>query len=260
MIQSKSKYKKFLVSGGSYTHNANSDPTISNSWANTLANWTGMEISNLSIPGSGFAHNAKSIILYLEQHKLDPEDVFIMVLWSQPEHIDWICDSEKSNFQKEYPFSYQYTKNTELVLGGNLERPGIQKKSLNETELRKTMLDYAKFQSEASYSLQAWLELTRLTDYLTNRGYTFLYTSAFSFLGNMPARESVIDFVNELSAMNLTIDKTHWLDVSDEDHIGAFCLNRGLFSNAHPTVKGHDTWTQEILLPYLNKKNILNDR
>jgi hypothetical protein len=248
----KSKFKHLVVSGCSFTHQPEPTPGPF-SWANLLAEWTGMQIHNLAIPGAGNDHISKSIILYLEKNKLPAEDTVVIVMWSGINRIDWVTDAENSNFSNEYGFNYQYDNHNELTLGG----AWWNKK--NPTPLMKALIEYSKYQSIHSLSLNSWLAMQNLSNYLKVNKYTYCYTSFLNYRCIGQAADYV-DFNTELKKLNLSLDKEPWLPLDDDDYYGDWARKRNYLQpdNFHPKFpEANEGWTQEILIPELIKKNIL---
>ena len=248
----KSKFKHLVVSGCSFTHQPATAPGAF-SWANLLANWTGMEIHNLAIPGAGNEHISKSAMLYLEKNKLPAEDTLVIIMWSGINRIDWITDASLSNFSTEYSFSYQYDDYNELTLGGawwNAKRP---------TPLIKTLIEYSKYQSIHSLTLQSWLAMQNLTNYLKVNKFTHYHTSFLSYQRIVLA-EDYVDFDKELTKLNLSLDKKHWLPMAAEDHYGDWSRQRKYLQpdGFHPRFpEATEGWLKEILIPQLINKDIL---
>lgn len=248
-----SDYKKLLVSGCSFTHNNHTTPCV---WANNLAAWAGMSISNLAIPGAGNTHIKNSVILWLEQHKPDPKDVLILVMWSGIERVDWITSQVDSDFKNSYPFTYNYTPDTELVLGGNWWA-----KFFNPTPVQQSLISYTKFQNNTSLVLNSWLAMTQLTDYLKLRGYTFYYTAWQNLWSPGDQTNQWIDYGVELDRLGLSLDPAPWLFWEHDKYLGTWARDHAVLTedNLHPTHQGHEDWANAVLIPELLKRNLLNE-
>jgi hypothetical protein len=239
----RSKYKTLLVSGCSFTHNNCEDHFA---WANDLAVWTGMDIVNLAIPGAGNTHIANSIMLYIEQHQLDPAETLVMAMWSGVARIDWITDQSLSKFENSYPFAYNYDAHNELVLGGSWWQPK------RRSHVEQTLVEYSKYQSTHSFALHSWLAMNNLSNYLKSHGFEHYYTA---IIDNEHNEELWVDYEQELTKLNLKLDKSNWISPC----IGNYCQEHNMLQddNFHPTMQGHESWTQNILMPYLTEKNVL---
>lgn len=239
----KSKYKTLLVSGCSFTHNNHAEHFA---WANDLAVWAGMDIVNLAVPGAGNTHIANSIMLYIEQHKLDPKETLVLAMWSGHARVDWIADAELAKFETAYPFTYNYDQHNELVLGGSWWQ------AKKRTHVERALVEYTKYQSTHSLALQSWLAMNNLSNYLKLRGFEHYYTS---ILDGENAEEMWIDYTTELNGLNLTLDKSNWIHTC----IGNFCKELNLLQDDdfHPSMQGHERWTRDILIPFLTDKEIL---
>ena len=86
-----SRYKHLVVSGCSFTYEPMNE-WYPFAWPSLLAEFTGMTIDNLAIPGAGNDHISKSLILFLEKKNYNPKDTLVLVMWSGITRIDWICD------------------------------------------------------------------------------------------------------------------------------------------------------------------------
>ena len=238
-----SKYKTLLVSGCSFTHNNCEDHFA---WANDLAAWAGMDIINLAIPGAGNTHIANSIMLYIGQHELDPKETLVMAMWSGVARIDWITDKSLSHFKNSYPFTYNYDQHNELVLGGSWWQPK------RRTHIEQTLVEYSKYQSKHSFTLHSWLAMTNLTNYLKLHGFEYYYTAIRDTEHN---KELWINYEQELKNLNLNFDTDTWI----KPCIGNYCQIHDMLQddNFHPSMHGNESWTREILIPYLIEKNVL---
>ena len=241
----RSKYKTLLVSGCSFTHN-NCDSHFS--WGNDLAEWTGMRIINLGIPGAGNSHISKSIILHIERNQLDPAETLVIPMWSGIARIDWVADRELSNFKNTYPFTYDYDQFNELVVGGSWWH-----RENNKTHIIKTLIEYSKYQTAHSLALDSWLSMTSLINYLNAKGFEHYHTSILNH--GFDQEEKWIDYEQELAELNLKLDKTNWVIPC----IGNYCKDRGMLQddNFHPTMQGHESWTRTVLMPFLAERDVL---
>jgi hypothetical protein len=242
------KVKKILVAGCSFTANPHPVPIT---WGNILANRCGIEIINLGIPGAGNTHIANSVQLYLEKNKIDHNDVFIIIMWTGIERIDWITDRTKSQ-GNEYPFPYYYDEYNELTVGGAWWGAG------NKSHLDKTLRTYSKYQSNESLALNSWLAMNSLSSYLKLNKYSYVYTSFFNYFRDSEIPEHWwINYRTELNKLNLTLDQQEWLPLADEEYLGDYVTQHNLLDNDgfHPSVSGHELWLENILIPNI-KENI----
>jgi len=248
-----SKYKKLIVSGCSFTHNNHHTPC---SWPNTLAVWGNMSIENLAIPGAGNAHIKNSTILHLEKTRPDPETTLIMIMWSGPERIDWITDRNSSKFYTQYPFSYNYTSQNELTLGGSWWVNKIK------THLDDVIVNYSKYQSNSSLALTSWLLIQDLENYLKVNGYTYYFMSWFDYNDPVDNKNRWIEFDNELIKLGLKRDLHHWLLTETELSLGRWTATRPEYlmeDGIHAVFQGHEAWLQAVIVPKLIEKNVLNE-
>jgi hypothetical protein len=218
--------------------------------------WAGLDIHNLGIPGAGNTHIKNSIILWIEKHCPDPEDLLIIVMWSGIERVDWITDPEMSKFKDSYAFTYNYSDSTELVLGGSWWS-GVGRRSFVE----KTLIDYTKFQNNQSLALTSWLAMTQLTDYLKQRGYTFYYTAYQDLWSPGDGSNQWIDYGVELERLDLSLDSSPWIFSESDKYIGNWIKehNFQMDDNFHPSYVGHEMWCRAVLIPELIKYGAINE-
>lgn len=246
------KFKNLLVSGCSFTHNNGADHAFS--WPHVLAQDLDLTVTNLSIPGAGNSHIANSIIIALEKSNLSPEDTLVMAMWSGIGRIDWITDNELSKFNNDYPFTYNYDEFNELVVGGNwwnIKRPsGVQ----------SALINYSKYQSDKSLSLQSWLAMKNLYNYLKNRGFVYKCTSYLNIFINGINDDSItVNYQQELENLKLELDGDAWLPFDGDMYLGNYCQHNNYLwdDNFHPNWEGQQKWTREVLLPMLRNEGTL---
>lgn len=249
----KSQFKNLVVSGCSFTHEPNLGYPFS--WANILADWSGMNIYNLAVPGAGNDHISKSIILFLEKKKLDPLDTIVIVMWSGVGRIDWIVDKSLSNFANEYPFTYSYDQYNELMLGGNWWN------SKNPTHLKNTLIEYSKYQSGHSMALHSWLAMENLSNYLKVNKFNYYYTSFLNYnTESIPGDAIIFSFFDKLKDLNLSLDLTNWLKIVGDDCFGDWARKNNFLAedNFHPKYpQANEGWVKKILIPTLRDLKIL---
>ena len=241
-----SKFKKLIVSGCSFTHNNHSE---SCAWANLLADWSGMEIVNLATPGAGNGHISDSIILYLERNKPDPTETLVMTMWSGIDRTDFIVSRKKYKEKTKYNFESFYDSFTEHYMVGGIH--------WNQQAIPNTLLvkEYNSLQDEKSLSLRAWLTFNKLTNYLSVNNYVYRYTTFEDILN-----KGRINFLKELSSLDLTLDLKNWILINGKDSLGGFTLyhNKRLPVDEHPTLEGQEQWVKEQLIPTLVNQGILS--
>lgn len=240
------------MSGCSFTHEPSGCSPWS--WANIFGEWTNLKVHNLAIPGAGNDHISKSIILYLEKNKFNPDDTLVLAMWSGIGRIDWIADNSLSKFSNVYPFTYKYDNHNELVLGGNWWH--IDKSQ----PLLKTLVEYSKYQSDSTFALHSWLAMKNLSNYLKVNNFEYYFTSFLSYNNNIKGDALSVNFFKELEKINLSIDQSEWLKLNDNDHYGDWARERRFLSedNFHPKYpEANEGWVKEILLPVMTNMGIL---
>lgn len=247
-----SKFKHLVVSGCSFTHNNWHESHCV--WANALAHWSCMTIDNLAIPGAGNTHIKNSIVLHLERTRPDPDNTLILVMWSGPERIDWITDKNSSKFREKYPFSYDYTQNNELTLGGNWWA------NKAESHLLQTLIEYSKYQSGSSLALNSWIQIQDLENYLKCNNYEYYFLSWFNYNDPIHSGNCWINFDQECNQMGLSRPTWQWLATDVDKSLGRWTQNRPEYlwtDKLHPTWQGHEAWLRAVLVPELIEKKVL---
>jgi len=251
----RTRFRHLVTSGCSFTSNLTVPDGGPFAWPNMLAMWCGLEIHNLAVPGAGNDHTARSLILYLEKNNLDPSETLVLPMWSGAGRIDWITDQSLSKFGTQYPFEYKYDDVNELTLGGhwwNIKRP---------THLTKTLQEYSKYQSDASFALTTWLAMESVKNYLLSNKYTFYFTSFFSLDVPVSSDAYTLRLTEELKKIQLTLDMKYWLPLADKDYYGNWCSRMGMITDDgfHPGKNANLAWPGQILVPCLTKLGIIDE-
>lgn len=214
-------------------------------WANCLAVWAGMDINNLAVCGAGNQHIANSIILHLEKNKPDPTTTLVLAMWSGTARVDWITDKKMRKDNRDWRYQYHYDKHNDLTTS----------MQTGDTRLKTAFEQYRVYQSKSSETLNTWLAITSLSNYLEQHGYTYYYTSYQDIFSSK--RDN---FSTMLDSIDLTLDMSHWLTTEHQEFLGEFAESRQLVGadNWHPTPVGHERWVNEILESKLTNKGILN--
>jgi hypothetical protein len=237
-----SKFKNLIVSGCSFTYNEHHTHIA---WGNILAAWAGMNITNLAVNGAGNQHIANSIILYLEKNKPSPDDTLIMVMWSGLERVDWITDRSVTKDSDFTNHTYHYDEFNELTI-----------KRIKHSHIASTFSNFLKYQSQQSLTLASWLAMMSLTTYLKNNNYKFYYTSYYDIFDTARG-----DYENILATLDLTLDKTDWINLISNEYLGNFVIEKNLTAHDgwHPTIIGQEVWTEEILVPKLINIGLISE-
>lgn len=245
MTACKSRYSTLIVSGCSFTANNHESSCC---WANVLAERTGMNIVNLAVDAAGNKHIADSLILYLTKHSPDPATVLIMPMWSSIARTDFITASACHSIEPQPVKPFYYDANNQLY--------SICENS--ETNYHGAWArTYKSRQNDSSLSLQSWLEINKLTNYLCCNHYDYRYLAFNDILyGN---GISPLNFVNELKNIDLELDLSKWLLTGTKEPLGEFALYHNLLCSdgIHPSLQGHEQWLEQKLMPALIEHNIL---
>jgi hypothetical protein len=244
MTRYKSKYKKLVVSGCSFTANNHESSCC---WANLLADRTGLDIVNLAVDAAGNEHIANSTILYLERQRPDPATTLVMPMWSSVTRTDFITDRNAHSINPSPVNKFYYDKFTQLYSICEVEE---------KTYYGSWAKQYKLTQSTKSLSLQSWIEINKLTNYLQQHEFDFKYlTFKDTLYGN---GSSTIKFLDELTELDLTIDLSHWILTQNKDSLGEFAIyhNQLCSDGWHPSLQAHEDWVDHKLIPVLLENNI----
>lgn len=246
-----SKFKKLVVSGCSFTYN---NHYTSCAWANLLADWAGMELVNLAIPGAGNSHIATSLILYLERYRPDPKDTLVMAMWSGIDRADFVVSREKYSQKPKHNREHFYDKFTQhyMVGGFNWAKSNIPAGRLTT--------EYHDLQDNKSAAVKSWLDFGMLTNYLNAKSYNFRYTGFLDILHGKGLDD--INLLDELDILNLSLDQTNWILTQGKDPLGEYAtyLDELYPNDRHPTRIGQERWVKEKLIPALIRSNILTQK
>ena len=77
----RTRFRHLVTSGCSFTSNRTSTDNAPYAWPDMLADWCGLKIHNLAVPGAGNDHVAHSLILYLEKANLDPAETLVLPMY-----------------------------------------------------------------------------------------------------------------------------------------------------------------------------------
>jgi len=250
-----STYKHLVVSGCSFTSNLPAPDDEPFQWPNLIAEWSGIKLHNLAIPGAGNTHISNSIRLYLDINNLPPEETLVIVMWSGIDRIDFMTDPDASKFTSVYPFGYDYSDSAELSLGGNWWNIS------NPCDIQKAIINYSKFQNNETYAIQSYLNMQSLSDYLSIRGYKYYFTSYFNYniLDKIEGNnDSGIDFFGILKKLNLSSDRFTWVALDPCQYFGNWSKKYSTLQqdNFHPGREAVERWPKEVLLPYLINERV----
>jgi hypothetical protein len=226
------------------------------SWASVFAEDTGMEVVNLAVPGAGNDHISRSLMVYLEKNKPDPANTLIIAMWSGVGRFDWITDSSLSCFKDFYPFQYRYDDHNELVLAGNWWN------LKSHHALNQTLIEYAKYQSDYSFSLTSWLAMNNLSNYLLQNRYPFYFTSFVDYKrNNIKGDGLTVPYYDILDTIGLSLDKKNWMKLEGPDHYGDWALKNNAVDPSdgfHPKYpEATEGWVRQILIPYFVTQGII---
>lgn len=249
----KSRFENLVVSGCSFTTDEHVPTPGAWNWASTMCADTGMTIHNLATAGAGNTHIANSVILYLSQHaELTPENTLVMAMWSGVGRIDFAMSTRL--LSRPMAAACYYTPYVVNVIGGHWWN---NRSKDPETDVTRS---FSKVQSDHSFAVISWLEMQKLSDFLTARSFVHRFTSFVNYSDNAIKGDAlVVPFEQCLRDQGLTLDRTNWLPLAPEDHFGDWCRIRGLLTEDefHPGADGPQRWPREVLMPVLQQQGIL---
>jgi|TARA_R110000822_G_scaffold176821_2_gene316871 hypothetical protein len=239
-------FKYLLVSGCSFTVN---DYIESIAWPNFLADWTGTEVINLAVASGGSNHISKSIMYYIETHQLPIEETFVIAMWSGVDRASCIADSSLYTVEQRQHPTFDYDEyNTYCAFGALDWGP--------TTALAKS---YKEIQSANSLSLDTYLNIISLQNYLQNKNYRYAfipYSNIFEGYSDFGA----VNFLKQLKKLGLKLNTQDWICTKPRQTLDEYSLYHDMRAEdgKHPSMKAHEQWTKTILMPLLTKQGILS--
>ena len=251
----KSKFKHLVVSGCSFS----SDDWISTTsemkqwnWPNVLTKEMGAELHNLSNAAAGNEYIANSIILYLEEKKLDPKDTLIFPMWSGIGRFGWLLDPKSiTNVTKNQQY---INKNVKIYHTAVLREYGGE-------EIDKVAREYSKYQNDYTVAIKSWLAMNNLLNYSIANGFTYFCTSFFNYHNQKNLKYDVLSktFDTRLLELGLKIDQSCWIPISQFDYLGDWAHENNLLMDDkfHPSIIGAQQWTTNVLIPTMRNLHLL---
>ena len=226
------KFKKLLVSGGSFVWN-NSEEHIC-TWPYYLRDLSGFqEVYDCSQSGAGPGHVFNSIINEIETNSsISPKDTLIILMFSDLSTVDTISTPDITrpwHPMSNYNFNDQFSSLT-------LFRGPFTNKS--NSLLQKLCIDYAKHIDPDAQSYENLLKIKALNSYLRDKGFTKIFLN-----WKEPESKDLLSY----------LDKIQCLDDYTQEH------DMRIPGDGHPTPDAHLQWTREHLIPYLVNQGLVNE-
>ena len=240
----KLEFDNLLVGGCSFTYN-NSEKHIV-TWPYYLRDLCNFNsVIDCSLPGAGNYHISQSVMWSIECNNFDPDKTLVIVMWSGFQRDDCIIDSGMLN---DYPFVFNYTKNTVSAITGGIGGNGNTKINfLNNLE---------QFKTTESRSIENFLYINSLNNFLQNKNFNFLFLNYLDY--TLPNRSNEKNILNSLPKQI----QNRYKQIMDTnvENIYKFCLKNNLLTDDdfHPSPDGHLEWTKMHLVPYLAAKYLKN--
>jgi len=247
------KYKKLIVSGCSYTNSEY--PT----WAYFLSEKYNLELVNLAYSGAGNRHIANSLTLYLEQNKCDVNEVLIGAMWSGVDRHDWYVSLPNPKYAQYH--RYHYSNNVFLIFPQQI---------LEDIEMTRDMscrdpdlvLELAYFRGREARQLDGLMSMMYLNSYLTTKGYTFFQTHFFDPNGDESQSGYMRGsrYTDASNKFGISCTGPGMLNFAHDQFLGNWALNQNFHHGAsdyHPTPYGHESWTENVLIPQMIQQEFL---
>jgi hypothetical protein len=236
-------YKNLLVSGCSFTYNNSDDTSVS--WPYYLRDLANVEqVYDCSMPGAGNYHICHSTMWACENLDLDINNTLVVVMWSGYNRDDIICNA---NSVDDYPFVFNYTNTVVAgITGGNHSTASGSVGVLRDID---------KIKNQQSRSVENYLYIVSLYNYLQSKKYKFLFLDFVD--RSIPNRSHDFEIRNFLNE-NLRRKYDSLFEVGIEN-LYKFAVKNDLLmeDDFHPTPDAHLRWTKEYLLPYIINQNQL---
>ena len=253
------KYKTLIVSGCSYTENPGS-------WAYALASKYNLELVNLAVPGVGNRHILFSLLLYLTKNNVDPETTLIGIMWSHPMRRHQVIE-----FNPEYSdntiYKYEYDQYNRAVTNIDFYGKLDMSHPLVREEVYKNTVVLSNY-NRSGHTLETWTYVESTIAYLVANKFNFFQTAFLDYLNGSDLIKNNSEwtpqheyyYTSELERIGLIQNKVNWVDLTHEQYLGeyAYFANKLDSDNMHPSQDCHLQWTTEILIPKLEKMQILH--
>lgn len=233
------KYKNLIVSGCSFTYNNSEDSSVT--WPYYLRDLGNIDqVYDCSLPGAGNYHICHSTIWALENYNFDIDNTIVIVMWSGNNRDDLIVSSDQLNC---YPMNFNFTKNASSGISG-----GNHKDSRGNVPI---INDLTRLKSLESRSIENYLYITTLYNYMIQKQYKFLFLNYLD--QTAPNRGNDFEISEFLSNKLLSRYKSYF--TKDIENLYKFSIKRNLLGDDdfHPSPDAHLMWAREILLPYIIK-------
>ena len=223
-------FTNLIVSGCSYVYNNHDSSGVT--WPYYFRDLGGFDqVLDTSLPGAGNYHIASSLQWAIEMDQPDPNDSFVIVMWSGHDRDDYICPITNI---KPYPFKFRYSDKVESGITGGDGRNS------------NTIEFFAQNKTQESKAIENYLCINGLWNFLQNKGYKFLFLDYLDrSLPNLTADFDIGKYLPPKLNDNLTKMITHTTDLY------TWSLGRNYLSSdlLHPVPDGFLSWSREILLP-----------
>lgn len=231
-----------IVSGCSFTHNHKDD--IISAWPYYLRDFGGFkEVLDCSIPGAGNNHISDALIWGLEIDQPPPENSLVIVMWSGNDRDDLICSS--SNIRQNTCAKFYYTDDVMSGISG-----GSHKSAKTNTDKNDTFNDVKRVKNYRSRAIENYLIITKTWNYLTNKGYKFVFLQFMS--DALPSRTLHFD-IKKFLPLTAQIQYEKMMTQIINPYEWAFANDQLSLDLYHPNPRSNETWAKEILLPKLQK-------
>ena len=109
--------------------------------------------------------------------------------------------------------------------------------------------------------MSSYLEMQSLDNFLKQSNYTNFQTSFLSYKKPEDIKGDAVTGANYwqfLENNNLSLEKSNWLDLPDNNYYGNFCKDNNLLQEDefHPSSNGAEKWCLEVLIPDLIQKGV----
>jgi hypothetical protein len=226
-------YQYLLTSGCSFTNNNSQEHCIS--WPlylRDLGNF--QEVFNCSYPGSGNQHIHYSTICEIElNEKLSPENTLVVIMWSGWDRDDFVVMPEAVDQTYFNSISYRYTNEVMTGLTGGVS--GVGNLIVNVDSVKKIKNEYSR-------SLENYLHIVSLQNYLVAKGFNYVFTELND--NNLEIATLLPDSMYQ-KYTQIVRQLKPTLGTYNQDYLALS------FDGVHPCPEVHLKWTRNVLLPFL---------
>ena len=197
---------------------------------------------------------SRKVIYYVTEalKNYKPNEILVGVMWSGPDRADYRCFSpDLLQFKKQNIYNGWHENPTGFVKGAP-QNWVIMNHHWGFLEPRnpECIAYYENFYDKVGSIIYSIEHMLRVQWFLKQHGIKYFFTIFHDFVLNEKIDNIEIKYLYDL------LNKANFLPVSSQaEWLHKRC---NMHLGAHPTTEEHKIFTDEIILPFLKQKNIIN--